>query len=372
MARTALIFCVGIVAVVMAGAGLVRADEPPSIKRSVLEFPGWLPGSVAYASDGKIMVVGGSGGEVVAIDRASRRPIWKANVAGGFAGVAFSSDEKSLVATVPDGVRVLDRATGHIADSLEEKASHPVAVGVFPDVEIRDGERTFTQHKIVFANARGCFVKTWIPPAAAGTISLNTVGQGQPPDDPDAVPLALDPFGRSVILTGPIHRETGKHVLWAWVAGNYEPGSPGNRLMEGHDGTVVSAAWSRDGKTAVTGDARGRVIIWDVVNMKEKHRREFGHRVAALAVSPRSESIAATVVGNLAEFHIWETAQPQAPSTLIHAETADFNGPIQACLTFSPDGRQLAGSVCNQAWLKRLGDLVGKLQLWEVDKPRAD
>ena len=47
----------------------------------------------------------------------------------------------------------------------------------------------------------------------------------------------------------------------AWVAGNYEPGSPGNRLLVGHAGDVVAAAWSRDGKTVVSGDADGVVVV---------------------------------------------------------------------------------------------------------------
>jgi hypothetical protein len=70
-------------------------------------------------------------------------------------------------------------------------------------------------------------------------------------------------------MTGPIDTTgqaggvKGKNVLWAYVCGNYDQGSPGNRVMVGHSATVVSAAWAKDGGTTVTGDAAGRLIVWD-------------------------------------------------------------------------------------------------------------
>ena len=173
-------------------------------------------------------------------------------------------------------------------------------------------------------------------------------------------------------MTGPPRRETGRNVLWAWVAGNYEEGSPGNRLLEGHDAVVVSAAWSKDGKTATTGDSQGRVILWDAKTMQETRRLELGARVAALALSSGGENIAAVAVGKQAEFFIWESAKPPTKPRPVHVESADFSGSIHACLAFSPDGNQLAGSAINTAWLVRSGDLVGKLRVWQTEKPKAE
>src|SRR5262249_60435105 len=109
--------------------------------------------------------------------------------------------------------------------------------------------------------------------------------KGAKPADANAVPLAVDPNGTSAIITGPIHRDTGKNVLWAYVCGNYEKDGRGNRLLEGHEAPVVSAAWSKDGKTAVTGDAAGRVIVWDAKTMKETRRFALSKRIAALALT---------------------------------------------------------------------------------------
>jgi len=195
---------------------------------------------------------------------------------------------------------------------------------------------------------------------------LTNVRKGNDPVDANAVPLAVDPAGRSVILTGPVHRDTGKNVLWAWVAGNYEKGSPGNRLMEGHEAVVVSAAWSNDGQTAVTGDAAGRVIVWDAKEFKETQRLELGGRIAALALSPDGADIAAGAVGKQADVYVWKADQANAEEMRpIHVDGSDFSGPINACLAFSPNGKFLVGSAINTVWLSRTGEQLGKLHIWE-------
>ena len=337
---------------------------------AVLETSGWLPGSVAHSSDGKMMVVGGTYGKVIAVDTATRDMVWKADVGGDFAGVAFTADGKAIVATFNDGVRFVDVATGDLGNTIEEPDSRPVAVGVFPDQNVGPGDEKFIQHKIIFGSARESFVKMWIVPEQVGTIKFNIIAKDKNPADPNAVPLAVDPAGRSMIMTGPIDGNTGKNVLWAWVAGNYEEGSPGNRLLAGHPAMVVSAAWSQDGKTAVTGDSKGTVIRWDATTMKETQRFELGNRVAALAVSSRGESIAAFVIGKQAEVYVWEAARPKDAMQPIYVDRSDFSGPVQACLAFSHDGRQLAGSAFNKVWLSRLGEPVGKLHVWEIETPK--
>ena len=124
------------------------------------------------------------------------------------------------------------------------------------------------------------------------------------------MPLAVDPNGSSAIMTGPIDATgqaggvKGKNVLWAYVCGNYEKGSPGNRVMVGHSANVVSAAWAKEGGTAVTGDAAGRLIVWDAKTMKETRRLELGGRVAALAISDDGTRTAAYVLGKQGEVYV--------------------------------------------------------------------
>ncbi|MCP6756154.1 hypothetical protein NL533_31500, partial [Klebsiella pneumoniae] len=79
------------------------------------------------------LAVGGTNGTVTAYDTAGYVKRWDADVGGNFAAVAYSWDGQTLAATVPDGVRFLDAATGKPGDLLEEKDSRPTAVAFFPD-----------------------------------------------------------------------------------------------------------------------------------------------------------------------------------------------------------------------------------------------
>jgi WD40 repeat protein len=164
-----------------------------------------------------------------------------------------------------------------------------------------------------------------------------------------------------------------RNVLWAYVCGNYEEGSPGNRVMAGHAATVVSAAWAKEGSTAATGDAGGRVIVWDAKTMKEFRRLELGGRVAALAISDDGKSTAAYVFGKQPEVYVWATAEAPGAMKPIHTELGDFGGPLAyASLSFSPDGKQLAGCAIDKKWLTRLGELTGKVRVWELSSaPKA-
>jgi RNA polymerase sigma factor (sigma-70 family) len=353
-------------------------------KLSDLDLVGSLPVAVAYSPDGRRLAVGGTQGIVFAFDRTKGKKEWETGVTGNFAALAYSADGKSILATFPDGVRFLDAASGKPGESLEEKGIDPVAVGVFPDRDFFAGQnQKFTSHKIIFGGAHGYVVKIWVGSGAPGTIHLNT---GNPKDSADlkAVPLAVDPEGRCVICKTPVVRESGKNALsaveefaaerkvnavgknalWAYVAGDNDPGSPGNRSLKGHEASVVSAAWSKDGKRAATGDAAGRVILWDGKTMKEVQRLELGGRVAALALSPDADQLAAVVIGEHAEFRVGQPGNWQKNKRLL-VDSSDFSGPVYAALAFSPDGRQLAGSAINMEWLTRLGILVGHVHRWD-------
>lgn len=341
-------------------------DSPRWQEKPLLETPGWLPISAVYTSKGKTLILGGAAGEVAAFDAANRVQRWKTSAGNEMAAVALSADEKSVLATFQDGVQYFDVESGKPGDSIEAKESHPVAVGVFPDRQIESGDQKLTDHKVVFGNARGYIIKEWIEGGAPGTIELSNVPAGKEPDDPYAVPLAVDPAGRSVVITGPVHRDTGKNVLWAYVAGNYDEGSPGNRLLEGHTAPVVCAAWSAGGKTVVTGDTEGTVITWDAASMTETRRRALGDRVAAVAVTKDGAEIAAVAIGQQAKYYVWKSGDASADLAPLATDAFDFGGPVRACLAFSPDGRQLVGSAVNFVWLSRSGRLVGKVHVWEA------
>jgi hypothetical protein len=103
--------------------------------------------------------------------------------------------------------------------------------------------------------------------------------------------------------------------------------------------------------------------------MKETRRLELGTRVAALALSGDGKNVAAVAAGKRAEFYVWKTMRPKDSMQPIFIDSSDFSGPIHACLSFSPDGRQLTGSAINATWVTKSGALVGKVHVWETVEP---
>jgi WD40 repeat protein len=346
------------------------------------EYRGTLPVSVAFSADGKTLLTGDTGGEIMALTFAGDELQWrwKSKVEGSHAAVAFSTDQKKVYATTEHGVRILDVASGKEEARIEENDSNPTAIGVFPNEKFAEN---LTRCRIVFGNSRGYFIKVWtggeLPKTTVSTIKTSIVANGAEPVDEAAVPLAVDPSGRSAIMIGPIDTTgemggvKGKNVLWAYVCGNYEKGSPGNRVLVGHTANVVSAAWAKEGGTAITGDDAGRVIVWDAKTMREARRVELGGRVAALAISNDGTRTAAYVVRNQAEVYVWETMKPIEKLKPIHTELGDFAGPTAfASLSFSSDGKQLAGCAIDERWLTNLGELIGKVRVWELAaEPKA-
>ncbi len=127
-------------------------------------------------------------------------------------------------------------------------------------------------------------------------------------------------------------------------------------MLEGHKAAVVAAAWSKDGKLIVTGDASGVVITWDAATFKEKSRLALGGRVAAVTISPDGKHTAAATVqiaeglkGKESYFEnvfIWESASPPKQAKPIAYSVAGglFTG--VASLAFSADSKSLASAFC--------------------------
>ncbi len=330
------------------------------------EYEGSLPVSAAFSADARMLLTTDTSGEVMALIHPSEPPTyrWKANVGGSHPAVAYSADGKHVYATTAHGVCILDAATGRHIASIDEPDSNPIAIGVFPTRDSR--------LRVAFGNARGYFVKDWHEgaklPDTIGTIEISTVAKGAKPADVTAVPLAVDPKGRSAIMTGLRDRRTGKNVLWAYVCGDYSKGSPGNRVMAGHTAIVISAAWAKEGTTAVTGDAGGRVIVWDAKSMQETRRVELAGRVMALAISGDGAHTAAYVRGKRgAEVYVWQTAKPGAMKP-IHTQEGDFGSEPYASLTFSSDGKRLAGCAIDRQWLRKHPKKLqrGQVRVWEL------
>ena len=359
----------------------------PWRETKVLELTGWLAGSVAFAPDGKALYVGGTGEHVGAFATDTWKRLWGRFDGPGrlpppgshFGALAVSPDGKTLAVATKDGVVFLDallgRATG---DRLEEKGSAPLAVGWFPD-RLTGADGVPPVKQVAFGNARGYFVKTWLKWPDVSTIRSSTTPEEKIPADEYAAPLAVSHNGKWAVVTGPIDRDTGKNVLWAWSAGSGES----NHLLVGHKAAVTSAAWSQDGKWIVTGDAARTVIVWDAVTFKEKSRVLFPPgRVAAVAVSGDGMHIAAAVAIPLEqlpgkesyseEVFVWPAESPPKQPKAISRTSA--GGPFAGVgsLAFAPDGKTLVSTFCNFTHLSRLGELVGKVRVFAIERPKPE
>ncbi|VTR97686.1 sigma-70 family rna polymerase sigma factor : Uncultured bacterium genome assembly Metasoil_fosmids_resub OS=uncultured bacterium PE=4 SV=1: Sigma70_r2: Sigma70_r4_2: WD40: WD40 [Gemmata massiliana] len=363
------------------GAATVSGAEPRAKAASslwkeakVLELTGWLGGSAVYSADGKVLFIGGTDGHVHAYDVVSWKKLWEYRGAGHFAALAVVPDGKELAVTTKDGVMFLDALTGKANDTLEVRESAPYAVAFFPDTPIlSDGQLVATSRKVIFGSAREATVKSWLKWPNVSTITLQARAADKQPSDSHAVPLAVDPDGKRVVVTGSLDKATGKNVLWAWAAGS----GAGNELLEGHKATVVSAAWSKDGKWIVTGDADGTVIVWDAVKFKEKSRLALGGRIAAVTVSADGKHTAAAVVqpqerrerAYSEEVFVWPTARPPEKPELISSHPV--GGPFAgiASLAFHPDGTELTSAFANFDHLSKLGELTGKVRVFTLSVP---
>ena len=241
-----------------------------------VEYPGTLPVSVAFSADGKTLLTGDTGGEIMAVELVGDEPRWrwKSKIEGSHATVAFSADQNKVYATTEHGVRILDAASGKEEARIEEKDSNPTAIGVFP---VRSSPRTSPV-------ARSCSVpladtSSSLGSREAGRRRRYHQNQHRGERRPAGGRRGCAAGGRSEWpqrdhdrphrRDGRVGRREGENVLWAYVCGNYEKDSPGNRVLVGHTATVVSAAWAKEGGTAVTGDDAGRVIVWDAKTMRE-------------------------------------------------------------------------------------------------------
>ena len=130
--------------------------------------------------------------------------------------------------------------------------------------------------------------------------------------------------------------------------------NPESRQLPGHDGSVVSVAFSRDGKTLVSGGRDDLIHVWDVATGELKktltNHRDTGKTkgdIYSIAFSHDGKLMASGSMDTT--IILWDARTFEAIRTL-HGHT----GAVR-CVTFSPDDQSLASGAEDNTF-----------RLWEV------
>jgi WD40 repeat protein len=122
------------------------------------------------------------------------------------------------------------------------------------------------------------------------------------------------------------------------------------RSLTGHQDWVVSLTQTPDGKTLVTGDDKGVVIVWDLPDGKEKRRWQAKYWARSLDVSPDGKTVAVSEYVCLR--HPEKEKDPYCAFRLWDVESgkprADLSKDIKdamAAVAYSADGKWLAVGV---------------------------
>ncbi len=115
----------------------------------------------------------------------------------------------------------------------------------------------------------------------------------------------------------------------------------------GHGATVYASAVHPSGELAATGDAKGRMILWDVPTGKALHTIETGERVEGLAFVDEGRVLVSAGEGVRA----WDTRTGEP-----HAKIR-WDGGTAKELSLHPDGRTLAWSASK-----------GTAHVWDLER----
>jgi WD40 repeat protein len=244
----------------------------------------------------------------------------------GVISIALSPDGKKVVSGSDDGAvrlwdidtcKVITKWTGHtngVASVCWTRDGRRVLSGSLDGTarqwEVESGEKMPKPIENILASIETGHENVWAVVYSPDTTLIATGGVDGP--------YTGKPIESSVKIW---HTETGKLVA----------------TLKGHTDRVWCLAWTKDGKTLVSGSYDYSIRIWNTTNWQETAvLDEHTNIVLAIAISPNDRILASVSGDNTARLWNLENGQPgPIGSPLQHA--GDVN-----CVSFSAGGKRLA------------------------------
>jgi WD40 repeat protein/tetratricopeptide (TPR) repeat protein len=261
------------------------------------------------------------------------------------AGGAFSPDSRTVITASMDGTAQLwDAASGKRIGPPLQVGGHDIHLAFSPDGKtvLTASQEGHTARLWDAATGRPLGVPLRLPPQ----IHLLTVAI-QPVH---LLTVAIQPDGR-IVLAG--SEANADNIVRLWDAATAQPiGPPLKRT-----GGFLSAAFSPDGKTSLTGSLDGTAQLWDAATGQPiglPLKRAGGFRTAAF--SPDRKTILTGSIDGTAQ--LWDpvTRQPLGPPMRHGSQVRN--------VAISPDGKTvLTGCQDKEArlWDAATGQLIGRL-----------
>lgn len=310
---------------------------------STLEGHNYGVRSVAFSSDGKRIVSGGSDGTTRIWDAETGELVHTLRETGENSGgvvafymvrsVAFSRDGKRIVSGGGDSkIRIRNVETGQVERVFEGHDDGVHGTGVRSVAFSPDGKR-------IVSGGGDATTRIWN--AKTGELVHTLSGHQNSVNS-----VAFSPDGKRIVSGG----GDGMRI-WNAVTGNLLVHSS----AEGFSTAMRSVAFSPDGKRVVSGDSDNTIRLWWTKTGELVRKLEGFLDVWSVAFSPDGNHIVAgSTIHNTQDR--WKTLQIWNAETgkAVRAPQA-YSSQVQS-VAFSPDGKRIVS-----------GDGDGKLKIWKFD-----